>query len=55
MRQSIGTAVFAGMIGVTIFGLMFTPAFYSFIRNFGSGENPAEKPEAPAHDAGEPI
>jgi hydrophobe/amphiphile efflux-1 (HAE1) family protein len=35
MRQSIGTAVFAGMIGVTIFGLMFTPAFYTFIRNFG--------------------
>jgi multidrug efflux pump subunit AcrB len=55
MRQSIGTAVFAGMIGVTIFGLMFTPAFYSFIRNFGSGGKPEEKPEAPAHDAGEPI
>lgn len=28
MRQALGIAVFSGMIGVTIFGLMFTPAFY---------------------------
>ena len=28
MRQSLGTAVFAGMLGVTIFGLIFTPVFY---------------------------
>lgn len=28
MRQSIGITVFSGMIGVTIFGLIFTPAFY---------------------------
>jgi multidrug efflux pump subunit AcrB len=28
MRQSLGTAVFFGMIGVTAFGLIFTPAFY---------------------------
>ena len=28
MRQALGTAVFFGMIGVTIFGLMFTPVFY---------------------------
>jgi len=33
MRQSIGTAVFFGMLGVTAFGLLFTPAFYTFIRN----------------------
>jgi hydrophobe/amphiphile efflux-1 (HAE1) family protein len=32
MRQSLGTAVFAGMLGVTIFGLLFTPAFYTFMR-----------------------
>ncbi|MEM7687523.1 MAG: multidrug efflux RND transporter permease subunit [Pseudomonadota bacterium] len=35
MRQSLGTAVFAGMIGVTIFGLFFTPAFYVLCRNLG--------------------
>ncbi|TMJ31118.1 MAG: efflux RND transporter permease subunit [Alphaproteobacteria bacterium] len=28
MRQSLGTAVFAGMLGVTAFGLIFTPVFY---------------------------
>jgi hydrophobe/amphiphile efflux-1 (HAE1) family protein len=36
MRQSLGTAVFFGMLGVTVFGLLFTPAFYTFIRKFGS-------------------
>ncbi len=28
MRQAMGVAVFAGMIGVTIFGLILTPLFY---------------------------
>jgi len=28
MRQALGMAVFTGMIGVTIFGLLFTPVFY---------------------------
>ena len=28
MRQALGVAVFFGMIGVTVFGLMFTPVFY---------------------------
>ena len=28
MRQSLGTAVFSGMLGVTFFGLLFTPVFY---------------------------
>jgi hydrophobe/amphiphile efflux-1 (HAE1) family protein len=32
MRQSLGTAVLFGMLGVTGFGLLFTPAFYTFIR-----------------------
>jgi HAE1 family hydrophobic/amphiphilic exporter-1 len=32
MRQSLGTAVFFGMIGVTIFGLLFTPVFYALCR-----------------------
>jgi multidrug efflux pump subunit AcrB len=32
MRQSLGTAVFAGMIGVTLFGLVFTPVFYVLSR-----------------------
>jgi len=32
MRQSLGTAVFAGMIGVTLFGLFLTPVFFVAIR-----------------------
>jgi hydrophobe/amphiphile efflux-1 (HAE1) family protein len=38
MRQSLGTAVLFGMIGVTCFGLLFTPAFYTFIRKLGPKE-----------------
>ena len=32
MRQSLGTALFAGMFGVTLFGLLFTPVFYIVVR-----------------------
>jgi hydrophobe/amphiphile efflux-1 (HAE1) family protein len=32
MRQAIGTAVFFGMLGVTFFGLVFTPVFYVVVR-----------------------
>src|SRR6202008_360789 len=32
LRQTLGTAVFFGMIGVTVFGLLFTPAFYVVTR-----------------------
>jgi multidrug efflux pump subunit AcrB len=32
LRQVLGTAVFAGMIGVTVFGLIFTPTFYVICR-----------------------
>ncbi|RTE64289.1 multidrug efflux RND transporter permease subunit [Amphritea opalescens] len=31
MRQAMGNAVFFGMIGVTLFGLLFTPVFYRMI------------------------
>jgi multidrug efflux pump len=32
MRHAMGVAVFAGMLGVTIFGLIYTPLFYVLIR-----------------------
>lgn len=32
MRQSLGVAVFSGMLGVTVFGLVFTPVFYVLSR-----------------------
>ena len=42
MRQAVGVAVFFGMIGVTLFGLIFTPIFYVIVRNL------ADRQEAPA-------
>ncbi|HEU4678708.1 MAG TPA: efflux RND transporter permease subunit, partial [Terrimicrobiaceae bacterium] len=32
MRQTLGTAVFSGMLGVTLFGIFLTPVFYVMIR-----------------------
>ncbi|NTS31199.1 efflux RND transporter permease subunit [Phyllobacterium sp. BT25] len=46
MRQSLGTAVFSGMLGVTFFGLFLTPVFYVALRSFGRKRKPAV--EAPA-------
>ena len=33
MRQSLGTAVFSGMLGVTLFGLFLTPVFFVALRS----------------------
>jgi multidrug efflux pump len=50
MRRTLGTAVFAGMIGVTLFGIFLTPVFYSVVRRFTGREAvkpaPARGPEA---------
>jgi multidrug efflux pump len=35
MRRTLGTAVFYGMLGVTLFGIFLTPVFYFVIRRFG--------------------
>jgi hypothetical protein len=48
MRQSLGTAVFSGMLGVTAFGLLFTPAFYTIVRKLG-------RKDAKSRDHGEPA
>ena len=37
MDQALGTAVFAGMIGVTFFGIFFTPVFFSVIMKIFGG------------------
>ena len=42
MRQSLGTSVFSGMLGVTLFGLIFTPVFYVICRWLAS-----KMPKAP--------
>ncbi len=58
MRRALGVAVFFGMIGVTTFGLLFTPSFYVISRKGGDwvanrirrlrGRPAAESEEVPA-------
>jgi len=50
MRQSLGTAVFAGMIGVTLFGLLFTPTFYVLVRRVALGRGEAKEGQGSALD-----
>lgn len=45
MRQSMGTAVFSGMIGVTVFGLLFTPLFFTLLARRGKAST-EKKPQA---------
>jgi multidrug efflux pump len=42
MRVALGVAVFSGMLGVTVFGIFFTPVFYVVIRWFSP--SPVRKP-----------
>ncbi len=51
MRESLGNTVFFGMIGVTLFGLVFTPVFYVVIRALVTWLNP----ETDAHGATHPA
>ena len=37
MRHAMGVAVFAGMIGVTVFGLVLTPVFYWLVQRLAAG------------------
>jgi multidrug efflux pump subunit AcrB len=55
LRQTLGTAVFSGMIGVTVFGLIFTPAFYVVSRWIGTRERAPSAPVAGAPHAGEGL
>ncbi|MGA3307957.1 MAG: multidrug efflux RND transporter permease subunit [Xanthobacteraceae bacterium] len=46
LRQALGTAVFFGMIGVTAFGLIFTPVFYVIARWLAElGPRRSKKPQ----------
>jgi len=57
MRQALGTAVLFGMIGVTLFGLLFTPVFYVLTRSlaewFSRGRGGATRRGADAPQAAE--
>jgi multidrug efflux pump len=54
MRVGLGVAVFSGMLGVTVFGLFFTPVFYMVIRRFGA-KQPARPAKTPDLDQQMPI
>jgi multidrug efflux pump len=43
MRHAMGIAVFFGMLGVTLFGLMLTPVFYVIIRHLAGGKRIVDK------------
>ncbi len=56
MRQSLGTAVFAGMLGVTLFGLIFTPTFYVLSRGVTASDGvPARLARRMGLARGEPV
>ena len=46
MRQAVGVAVFFGMLGVTLFGLIFTPIFYIVVRNLADSARRGRAPAA---------
>jgi multidrug efflux pump len=48
MRQSLGTAVFSGMIGVALFGIFLTPVFYYALMWFGSRKQAGTAPVSQA-------
>ena len=47
MRHALGVAVFFGMLGVTAFGLIFTPVFYMFFRRLSDRLPKPPKPRPP--------
>ena len=53
MRQVLGTAVFSGMIGVTLFGIFLTPVFYVVIRWFTERGQPQKTPQENTDTKGE--
>lgn len=48
MRKAMGVTVFSGMLGVTFFGLLFTPLFYVLLRRTVEGRNPRPQIAQPA-------
>src|SRR5262249_27917168 len=46
MRRTLGTAVFAGMLGVTLFGIFLTPVFYYVIQTIADWRSSSQTPVA---------
>jgi multidrug efflux pump subunit AcrB len=51
MRRAMGVAVFSGMLGVTLFGLLFTPVFYWTVRRLSR----RNRPDVADHDEPLPL
>jgi len=49
MRRTLGTAVFSGMLGVTLFGIFLTPVFYYVIQWFADRRSRRRAASAPAN------
>ncbi len=49
MRQTLGTSVFFGMLGVTFFGLFLTPVFYYVLQGLSEWWSPHEPAGPPTH------
>ena len=56
MRVALGVAVFSGMLGVTLFGMFFTPVFYVVVRWFTERKAPGAGPRAGGqHERGRDV
>jgi multidrug efflux pump len=55
MRMAMGVAVFAGMIGVTAFGLFLTPVFYVLLRRLTGNRRLHQHGEATVASTGTPT
>ncbi len=53
MRRTLGIAVFSGMLGVTAFGVFFTPVFYSVVRKFT--ETKGASSQSTTNEAGDDV
>ncbi len=54
MRTAMGIAVFAGMIGVTFFGIFMTPVFYVLLRKLAGNRPLIQHRDPPANEPGQP-
>ena len=47
MRRPLGTAVFARMVGLTLFGIFLTPVFFYLVRRFSGPPQPVTPEKQP--------
>ncbi|MCE9560461.1 MAG: efflux RND transporter permease subunit [Planctomycetes bacterium] len=58
MRRALGIAVFSGMLGVTLFGILLTPVFYYLVEKLAGRGKVSSDPTQPVkhvHDGHKPI